>query len=126
MKKNQSLWELHDQSSKRGYGSHKLTAEGAEFRAENAERSFLCAPLRTPPRPLRFKNDFGKHTSWIVRLFALTVVLFFCSPVVFSQSPSSITGHVTDPQGASIAGAEVRLRSRSGAQLLATTDDSGA
>jgi len=46
--------------------------------------------------------------------------------VAFSQSHGSISGKVTDPQGASVAGAEVRLRPRSGSQSLTLTDDNGA
>jgi len=46
--------------------------------------------------------------------------------VAFSQSHGSISGKVTDPLGANVAGAEVHLRSRSGAQSLAITDDNGA
>jgi vitamin B12 transporter len=56
----------------------------------------------------------------------LVIIIFTLSVLTSAQNSSSITGHVTDPQGASIAGAEVRLRSRSGAHLLATTDESGA
>ncbi len=126
MKQNRILWDLHDQSKTRRYRPLESTGEGTEFRAESAEQSFLCVPLRNPLRPLRFKNTVGNHTTWLVRLYALAIALVFCSPVVFSQSPASIGGHVTDQHGASVAGAEVQLRSRSGAQSLAVTGDDGA
>jgi iron complex outermembrane receptor protein len=43
----------------------------------------------------------------------------------FAQNSISISGRVTDPHGASVAGAEVRLRSRNGWQTVAITDDNG-
>jgi vitamin B12 transporter len=126
MNKNRVPWDLHSQSNTSGYPAFKLTAEGAEVRAENAEHYFLCIPLRNPLRPLRFKYDLGNHTTWLARLLTLAVALAFCSPIVRSQSPASIGGHVTDQRDASVAGAEVQLRSRSGVQLFAPTDDNGA
>jgi len=57
--------------------------------------------------------------------WALVVVLAL-SMCAFAQGGSSITGRVTDPHGANVAGAEVRLRSRSGAQSITVTDDNGA
>jgi iron complex outermembrane receptor protein len=43
-----------------------------------------------------------------------------------AQNPSSIAGRVTDQHGASIAGAEPHLRSRTGIERSAITDDNGA
>src|SRR6185503_2844529 len=44
----------------------------------------------------------------------------------FGQSNASIAGRITDQQGASVTGAEVRLRSRSSsAQSLTISDDNG-
>jgi len=126
MKKNRIPWDLHTQSDICNYQSLEVTTEGAESRAENAEQSCRCIPLRNPLRPLRFKNDLGNHTTLLARLSALAIALLFCSPVAFSQSHGSISGKVTDPQGASVAGAEVRLRPRSGSQSLTLTDDNGA
>lgn len=126
MKKNRIPWDLQSQSNTAGYPPFELTAEGAEVRAENAEHDFLCVPLRNLPRPLRFKNGLGNHKTWLVRLLTLAVTLVFCSPIVRSQSPASIGGHVTDQHDASLAGAEVQLRSRSGVRLFALTDDNGA
>ncbi|MDX6530664.1 MAG: vitamin transporter [Blastocatellia bacterium] len=53
----------------------------------------------------------------------LILALSMCA---FAQNPSTIAGRVTDQQGATVAGAEVRLRSRSGGQLFSTSDDNGA
>lgn len=61
-----------------------------------------------------------------LRGFRALVLLVAFAACVFSQSPNSITGRVTDPHGASVAGAEVDLRSRSGSQSVALTDDNGA
>src|SRR5207302_427139 len=68
----------------------------------------------------------GNQATWLVRLLTLAMTLAFGSPMVLSQSPAAISGRVTDPHGASVAGAEVQLRSRSGVQLFAPTDDNGA
>lgn len=54
------------------------------------------------------------------------VVILALSICAFAQSPSAITGRVTDSQGASVASAQVQLRSRAGIQLFAPTDDNGA
>ncbi|HKS30411.1 MAG TPA: TonB-dependent receptor [Pyrinomonadaceae bacterium] len=54
--------------------------------------------------------------------FALILSL---SGSAFAQGGAQITGRVTDSAGASIVGAEVRLRSRSGLMILARSDESG-
>lgn len=56
----------------------------------------------------------------------LLIMILTLTASAIAQNSPSITGHVTDQQGANVAGAEVSLRSRSGGQLLATTDDNGA
>lgn len=56
----------------------------------------------------------------------LLVLILFLSGFASAQTNSSITGRVTDSLGASVAGAEVRLRSRNGAQSVALTDNNGA
>lgn len=126
MKQNRILWDPSSQSNTCSYRSFESTATGTEGRAENAEPSCLCVPLRNPLRPLRFKNDLGSHTTWLVMMFALAVGLLAYSPAVLSQSRGSINGRVTDQHGASVAGAEVRLRSRSGSHSLASTDENGS
>ena len=57
------------------------------------------------------------------RALALMVALSVCA---LAQNSSSITGHVTDQNGAVVSGAEVQLRSRAGVQTIIFTDDSGA
>jgi iron complex outermembrane receptor protein len=54
------------------------------------------------------------------------ILILALSALALAQNPSSITGRIADQHGANVAGAEVRLRSRSGALLLATSDDNGA
>lgn len=61
-----------------------------------------------------------------LRAYRALFLIFVLSTCAFAQNSTSITGRVTDQYGASVAGAEVRLRSRSGSQLLAATDDNGA
>jgi vitamin B12 transporter len=61
-----------------------------------------------------------------LRGWRASVVVLALSMCAFAQGGSSITGRVTDPHGANVAGAEVRLRSRSGAQSITVTDDNGA
>ena len=56
--------------------------------------------------------------------FALMTMLVV-STAAFTQSGSELHGRVTDERNASIAGAEVRLRSRAGGELSAITDDNG-
>src|SRR5437763_4119060 len=107
------------------YRPSHLTAEDAEVRAEAAEHLFLCVPLRKPLVSLRLENNLDSHRTFLAGLLALALTLTFSCPV-FSQSRATITGHVKDPRGASVAGAEVQLRSRSGIHLSAATDDNGA
>jgi len=54
------------------------------------------------------------------------ILILALAALTFGQSSSSISGRITDPHGASVAGAEVQLRSRSGAHSIAVTDDNGA
>src|SRR5436309_1694201 len=112
MKDNRILWE---QSSHRP----------SQLTEEHAEQSFLCVRLRNPLRPLRLENNLRNPTARFIKLSALVITLIF-SASAFSQSRATIAGHVKDPRGASVAGAEVQLRSRSGIYLSATTDDNGA
>ena len=108
------------------------TAEGAEFRAESAEQSFLCVLLLN--QPLARSSAFSIVAAEITNLGF--VVLLCCwsdciltlalAVLTFGQSTNSITGRVTDQNGAAVLGAEVRLRSRTGAELSAISDDKGA
>src|SRR5262245_50193918 len=57
--------------------------------------------------------------------FLLMIVVLLSSTVALAQIATDIHGRVTDQRKASVAGAEVSLRSRSGAQVVALTDDNG-
>lgn len=57
-------------------------------------------------------------------MFILLALLMFTS--ARAQSVTDIHGRVTDERNASVAEAEVSLNSRSGAQLVAVTDNNGA
>jgi iron complex outermembrane receptor protein len=78
-----------------------------------SQRSRRAATLGFVAQPLR-------GWSALILILALAVLTFA------QGNPAGITGRVTDQHGASVAGAEVQLRSRSGAQSLAVTDDNGA
>jgi len=56
----------------------------------------------------------------------LVLVLLFVTVSARAQSGTEIHGRVVDESNASVAEAEVSLSSRSGAQLLAVTDNNGA
>lgn len=77
---------------------------------------------------MRDKNIFAGTVNFvsIVRLacLAFTFLLIFSNPIA-AQNGASVTGHVTDEQGANVAGAEVRLRARSGLQLFGRTNKEG-
>lgn len=77
-----------------------------------SQRSRRAATLDFVTQPLR---------GW--KALVLVLAISLCA---FAQDPSSISGRVTDERGAGVPGAEVQLRSRSGAQSFATADDNGA
>ncbi len=77
-----------------------------------SRRSRLAATLGFVAQPLRGWNS-------------LFLVFVFCAPIFAQSSSNSITGVVKDDYGAVIAGAEVQLRSRSGAQSSSRTDYNG-
>src|SRR5262249_3576786 len=58
------------------------------------------------------------------KTISLTIILM-CSILTAAQSAASIHGHVTDERNANIRGAEVRLRSRAGAELVTFSDGNG-
>ncbi|HVS21474.1 MAG TPA: carboxypeptidase-like regulatory domain-containing protein, partial [Pyrinomonadaceae bacterium] len=76
-----------------------------------SQRSRCAATLGFVTQPLR---GWGP--------LVLTLIL---STFTFAQNSTSITGHITDEHNAAVAGAEVQLRSRSGAHLLLIADDHG-
>src|ERR1044072_484789 len=57
--------------------------------------------------------------------FGLAIILIL-SPTLFAQSSVSVQGQVTDERNAAIVGAQVQLRSRSGAAFQTTTNENGA
>ncbi|HEX8175436.1 MAG TPA: TonB-dependent receptor [Pyrinomonadaceae bacterium] len=58
-------------------------------------------------------------------LCAAFALILSLSGEAFAQGGAQITGRVTDAQGAGVAGAEVRLRSRSGLMIMARSDAQG-
>src|SRR5260370_37023460 len=64
----------------------------------------------------------GFVTKPLRGLIPLTLILAL-SAFASAQNLSSITGRVTDQHDASVAGAEVQLRSRSGFQVFTPTDN---
>lgn len=66
-----------------------------------------------------------RRVSVIGRCCFALLLLLSSSTGALAQGGASITGRVTDEQGASVVGAEVRLRSRSGLVILARSDESG-
>jgi vitamin B12 transporter len=60
------------------------------------------------------------HVVWV-----LFVSLAFSMTPAVAQTHGSLSGHIRDEQGANIAGADVRLRSREGLQQSARTDTTG-
>jgi vitamin B12 transporter len=59
------------------------------------------------------------------RILFLVIAIAISAATAFPQSGTELRGHVTDERDASIAGAEVRLRSRAGGELSAISDDNG-
>ena len=55
-----------------------------------------------------------------------SILLLTLSNAAISQTRANVHGRVTDQRNANVAGAEVRLHSRFGVELLAVTDDDGA
>ncbi|HKO60484.1 MAG TPA: TonB-dependent receptor [Pyrinomonadaceae bacterium] len=59
------------------------------------------------------------------RILFLVVVIAISAASAFPQNSTELRGRVTDERNANIAGADVRVRSRSGGELLTTTDGNG-
>jgi vitamin B12 transporter len=59
------------------------------------------------------------------RNILLAIVILLSSTVALAQSATDIHGRVNDQRNASVTGAEVSLRSRSGAQVVAWSDGNG-
>jgi iron complex outermembrane receptor protein len=82
-----------------------------------------------PPKFFSTVKSFSTATSFFpAKLFAsaaLMLLMSVFSTNVFAQGGASLTGRVTDENGANVAGAEVRLRSRNGVPLFARTNGEG-
>jgi len=59
------------------------------------------------------------------RNILLTILVLIIPAATFAQNVTDIHGRVTDQRNANVAGAEVSLRSRSGAQFVALSDGNG-
>lgn len=68
----------------------------------------------------------GRAASGPLRVWSPLILILALAGLTFGQGGTSITGRVTDQNGAAVQGAEVQLRSRTGAELIAITDDNGA
>lgn len=84
------------------------------------EKPVTAAPLHSDPSMRR--HSIRMRWRPIVSLGFVLIL----SAMAFGQNTTSIHGRVADEHSAAIRGAEVRLRSRSGSQLIVTTDDSGS
>lgn len=60
-----------------------------------------------------------------MKKYALLLMILCVWTVTFAQSGTELRGRVTDEHNASVAGAEVRLRSRTGGEFSTTTNDDG-
>ena len=63
---------------------------------------------------------------YIAKGIGISALSLLLSIVSFGQGATSIKGSIADENGAKISGADVRLRSRTGAQISTTTDSNGA
>jgi vitamin B12 transporter len=70
-------------------------------------------------------NTTPNQRSWQLVL-ALLMGLTFLSGASSAQNNSTITGQVKDEQGAKVTGADIRLSSREGLELVTKTDTNGA
>jgi vitamin B12 transporter len=61
----------------------------------------------------------------LLRGWTFLILILALSAPALAQNFASITGRVSDQHNAAVAGAEVQLRSRSGAQSFAVTDNNG-
>ena len=84
---------------------------------------------------IKIKRIVETHKSLHCERSAFSIALACCVALLFlsctfsvnvrAQGGASVTGRVTDERGANVAGAEVRLRSRSGVALFARTNVEG-
>lgn len=83
--------------------------------------------LRIPAKGYREATTLGCIAQPLRAGCLLLILLTSLSAVTFGQasSPASIQGTIADELGAKVLSAEVRLRSRAGAQLSTSTDERG-
>lgn len=74
-----------------------------------------------------YNNKTGKPVRFTrpASSLALLILFFSLSASVFAQGGATVRGRVTDESGASVAGAEVHLRSRAGIRLFGRTNEEG-
>jgi uncharacterized surface anchored protein len=73
------------------------------------------------------ESDYRISFRRSVAILVATIGLSFCiSMTSLAQASGSIAGTVIDEQGGKIPGADLRLRSRGGAQFSTITDQNGS
>ena len=60
-----------------------------------------------------------------MKIYLVLMLLVLIPAIVFGQNKTGVTGRVTDERNANVAGAEVRLTSRTGGVATTTTDGNG-
>ncbi len=73
----------------------------------------------------RIPDKKGQFMRYAAKLIAASVLASFLSTLTFGQTSPSMRGTITDEKGGKIVRADVRLRSRAGAQFSTLTDQSG-
>src|SRR6478609_145781 len=70
------------------------------------------------------RRGMNTKLRYIAMFFAITLALVLCIPSVGQVVKGSISGSVTDPQGAVVSGAQVKAKSVETGVVFATTSDS--
>lgn len=96
------------------------------FHVEPGVASLRVQPGEQPESHRLSAVRGGRAASGPLRVWSALILIFALAGLTFGQGGTSIIGRVTDQNGAAVSGAEVRLRSRIGAELIAITDDNGA
>src|SRR5262245_47127779 len=83
--------------------------------------------MRIPSRARRGSRRYTRHDEGgtMKKILFVAMVFSFGSIPSIAQNGASVHGRVTDERNASVAGAEVQIRARAGANLFAVTDDNG-
>jgi vitamin B12 transporter len=72
------------------------------------------------------RKVFGLLADGLIVATAVVFIFALSAGALAQTKPAAINGRVTDQHGASVAGAEVQMRSRSGAQAITQSDNNGA